>query len=43
MVSALCNSHGLIIGQTKTDEKSYEITAIPELLDQLLSVANCNN
>ena len=36
MVSALCNSHGLIIGQTKTDEKSNEITAIPELLDQLL-------
>jgi predicted transposase YbfD/YdcC len=36
MVSALCHSHGLIIGQTKTDEKSNEITAIPELLDQLL-------
>lgn len=36
MVSALCRSHGLILGQTKTDEKSNEITAIPELLDQLL-------
>ena len=36
MVSALCHSHGLIIGQTKTDEKSNEITAIPELLDQLM-------
>lgn len=36
MVSALCHSHGLILGQTKTDEKSNEITAIPELLDQLL-------
>jgi heavy metal translocating P-type ATPase len=36
MVSALCHSHGLVIGQVKTDEKSNEITAIPELLDQLL-------
>lgn len=36
MVSALCHSYGLIIGQSKTDEKSNEITAIPELLDQLL-------
>lgn len=35
MVSALCHSHGLVIGQTKTEEKSNEITAIPELLDQL--------
>lgn len=35
MVSALCHSHGLVIGQTKTDEKSNEITAIPVLLDQL--------
>jgi len=35
MVSALCNSHGLVIGQTKTNAKSNEITAIPELLDQL--------
>ena len=36
MVSALCHSHGMIIGQTKTDEKSNEITAIPELLSQLM-------
>jgi len=36
MVSALCHSRGLIIGQTKTDEKSNEITAIPELLSQLM-------
>ena len=36
MVSALCHSHGLIIGQTKTDAKSNEITAIPELLDRLM-------
>lgn len=35
VVSALCHSHGLVIGQTKTDEKSNEITAIPALLDQL--------
>ncbi len=35
MVSAYCHSHGLVIGQIKTDEKSNEITAIPELLDQL--------
>lgn len=35
MVSALCHSHGLVIGQAKTDEKSNEITAIPELLNQL--------
>lgn len=36
MVSALCHSHGMVVGQTKTDEKSNEITAIPELLDQLM-------
>lgn len=36
IVSALCHSHGLILGQTKTDEKSNEITAIPELLGQLM-------
>jgi predicted transposase YbfD/YdcC len=36
MVSALCHSRGMIVGQTKTDEKSNEITAIPELLDQLM-------
>ncbi len=32
IVSALCNSHSLVIGQVKTNEKSNEITAIPELL-----------
>lgn len=36
VVSALCHSYGLIIGQTKTSEKSNEITAIPELLGQLM-------
>ena len=35
IVSALCDSHNLILGQVKTDEKSNEITAIPELLDML--------
>ncbi|MEX1030528.1 MAG: ISAs1 family transposase [Paenibacillaceae bacterium] len=36
MVSAFCHSHGMIVGQTKTNEKSNEITAIPELLEQLM-------
>lgn len=35
IVSAICKSHSLVIGQVKTDEKSNEITAIPELLDML--------
>ena len=35
IVSALCNSHSLVLGQVKTSEKSNEITAIPELLDML--------
>lgn len=34
IVSALCNSHGLVIGH-KTDGKSNEITAISKLLDML--------
>ena len=33
MLSAWCSDQGgLVIGQTKTDTKSNEITAIPELL-----------
>ena len=32
MVSALTCGEGLVLGQVKTDEKSNEITAIPELL-----------
>lgn len=36
IVSAYCHSYGLIMGQTKTNEKSNEITAIPELLKQLM-------
>ena len=35
IVSAICKSHSLVIGQVKTEEKSNEITAIPELLDML--------
>ena len=35
IVSAVCHSYGLVMGQTKTEDKSNEITAIPELLDQL--------
>jgi predicted transposase YbfD/YdcC len=35
IVNALCNSYSLVIGQVKTNEKSNEITAIPELLDML--------
>ena len=35
MVSAWACANGLVIGQIKTDEKSNEITAIPELLKQL--------
>jgi len=40
MVSAWANSNGITLGQRKVDEKSNEITAIPELL-QLLNVAGC--
>ena len=41
MLSAWCSEHGgLVIGQIKTDTKSNEITAIPELL-QLLAVKGC--
>jgi predicted transposase YbfD/YdcC len=35
IVSALCSSYHLILGQVKTETKSDEITAIPELLDLL--------
>jgi predicted transposase YbfD/YdcC len=40
MVSAWANANRLVLGQVKTDEKSNEITAIPELL-QLLDVKGC--
>ncbi len=35
IVNAWCSQNKLLLGQTKTDEKSNEITAIPELLDML--------
>jgi predicted transposase YbfD/YdcC len=35
IVSAWCSGNKLVLGQVKTDDKSNEITAIPELLDLL--------
>ena len=40
MVSAWASENRIILGQVKTDEKSNEITAIPELLD-LLEINGC--
>ena len=40
MVSAFACANGVVMGQVKTEEKSNEITAIPELLD-LLSIKGC--
>jgi predicted transposase YbfD/YdcC len=41
MLSAWCSHHGgLVVGQLKTDSKSHEITAIPELL-RLLVINGC--
>jgi predicted transposase YbfD/YdcC len=40
MVSAWAAENGLVLGQVKTDEKSNEITAIPELL-RLLDIHGC--
>lgn len=40
MVSAWANENRLVLGQVKTDEKSNEITAIPQLLE-MLEVAGC--
>jgi predicted transposase YbfD/YdcC len=40
IVSAWCSSNKLVLGQVKTNEKSNEITAIPELLD-MLSIKDC--
>ncbi len=40
MVSAFCSANGVVLAQVKTDAKSNEITAIPELLD-LLSIKGC--
>lgn len=40
MVSAFATANGVVLGQLKTDAKSNEITAIPELL-QLLDIKGC--
>ena len=40
MVSAWASDMNMVIGQLKTEEKSNEITAIPELLD-LLDISGC--
>ncbi|SDJ34394.1 Predicted transposase YbfD/YdcC associated with H repeats [Ferrimonas sediminum] len=40
MVSAFATANGVVMGQVKTQEKSNEITAIPELL-KLLDVSGC--
>lgn len=40
MVSAWASANGLVLGQVKTDEKSNEITAIPQLL-KVLGLKDC--
>lgn len=40
MVSAWASTNGIVLGQRKVDDKSNEITAIPELL-RVLDVAGC--
>jgi hypothetical protein len=40
IVSAFCAKNSLSLGQVKVNEKSNEITAIPELLD-LIAVKGC--
>ena len=40
VVSAWATAHGVALGQTKVDDKSNEITAIPELL-RLLDIKGC--
>jgi predicted transposase YbfD/YdcC len=40
MVSAWASQNGLVLGQTKVDDRSNEITAIPQLLD-MLDVSGC--
>jgi predicted transposase YbfD/YdcC len=40
MVSAWASANGIVLGQRKVDDKSNEITAIPELL-RVLDVAGC--
>jgi predicted transposase YbfD/YdcC len=40
MVSAWASANGLVLGQRKVDDKTNEITAVPELLD-LLEISGC--
>ncbi len=40
MVSAWANQSNLVLGQVRVNEKSNEITAIPELLDRLMVQGN---
>lgn len=40
IVSAFLSDLGISIGQVKVDDKSNEITAIPDLLD-LIDIENC--
>jgi len=40
MVSTWANRNQMVLGQVQTDEKSNEITAIPELLE-LLEIKGC--
>jgi len=40
MVSAWANQNNLVLGQVRVNEKSNEITAIPELLDKLFIEGN---
>lgn len=40
MVSAWANENGIVLGQRQVDDKSNEITAIPELL-RLLDISDC--
>ena len=40
MVSAWSHENGVVLGQMKTDDKSNEITAVPDLLERL-DIAGC--
>ncbi len=40
MVSAWANQNNLVLGQIRVNEKSNEITVIPELLDKLFIEGN---
>ena len=42
MVNAWASANRLILGQTKVDERSNEITAIPELLRVLAHISHIN-